>query len=282
MAGSMATTSHSSTAPSPTTALAGTDLAGGINYRFGGTLTLINSQRIEQQRRWSCAFAWLPAHPTVLLKNSIIAGNERASCALGTQGFSYAGVNISSDQTCGTPILNMIVADPLLGDLADNGGPTQTRALDRNSPAINGTDCSDVTVDQRFVARDARCDIGPFEFVFTTIALTIDPAGHVDPSTGAVTLSGTIQCSRDETFNLALVVKQNQKTKRSLVVVDATTAIGVVCGTTAQPWVAQVTPPAGEVFDSSDAIVVAQTVGIENGVTPTTVSNVEKMIRAKK
>ena len=136
----------------------------------------------------------------------------------------------------------MIVADPLLGDLADNGGPTQTLALDRNSPAINATECSDVTVDQRFVARDAKCDIGPFEFVFTTIALTIDPAAHVDPSTGAVTVTGTIQCSRDETFNLAVEVKQDQKTRRLPVVADATEATGVACGTTAQPWIAQVTP----------------------------------------
>ena len=197
-------------------------------------------------------------------------------------GFSYEGVNISSDKSCGTPILNMIVANPMLGDLADNGGPTQTRALDRNSPAINATDCSDVTVDQRFVARDAKCDIGPFEFVFTTIALTIDPTAHVDPSTGAATVSGTIQCSRNETFNLAVEVKQDQKTRRLPVVADATEATGVACGTTAQPWIAQVTPPAGAAFDNSDATVSVKTVDIANGVTPTSVSSTEKMIYTKK
>ena len=176
----------------------------------------------------------------------------------------------------------MIVADPRLGDLADNGGPTQTRALDRNSPAINATDCSDVTVDQRFVGAGRQVRHRSVRIRLHHVALTIDPTAHVDPSTGAATVSGTIQCSRNETFNLAVEVKQDQKSGRTPVVVDATKAIGVACGTTAKPWIAQVTPPAGLVFVNSNATVSAQTVGIANGVTPTTVSNAEKMVFTKK
>ena len=96
----------------------------------------------------------------------------------------------------------MLIADPLLGPLANNGGPTQTMALDRNSPAINATDCSGVAVDQRYVARDTKCDIGAFEFVFTAVNLTIDPRPQVDLTTGAATLTGTVQCSRSDTLDL--------------------------------------------------------------------------------
>jgi CSLREA domain-containing protein len=67
-------------------------------------------------------------------------------------------------------------SDPLLGPLADNGGPTLTEALLPGSPAINGgnpSGCTDnvgalILTDQRGRARPAPgqglCDIGAFEF----------------------------------------------------------------------------------------------------------------------
>jgi CSLREA domain-containing protein len=68
----------------------------------------------------------------------------------------------SSDQvgTSGSPI------NPLLGPLANNGGPTQTMALLAGSPAINaGNNGTCATTDQRGFARPAgvNCDIGAFE-----------------------------------------------------------------------------------------------------------------------
>ena len=150
----------------------------------------------------------MPARPTVLLKNSIIAGNESEIAGWGCGWFRLRRRQHHLRQDVRHVGPELIVADPLLGDLADNGGPTQTRALDRNSPAINATDCSDVTVDQRFVARDARCDIGPFDPSSPRSRSRSIRRFHVDPSTGAVTFGGTIQCSRNETFNLAVEVKQ--------------------------------------------------------------------------
>ena len=65
-------------------------------------------------------------------------------------------------------------ADPVLGLLQDNGGPTQTQALLEGSPAIdvaNPTGCTDnlgatLTADQRGFVRPAggRCDMGAYEF----------------------------------------------------------------------------------------------------------------------
>lgn len=60
-----------------------------------------------------------------------------------------------------------LIADPLLGPLADNGGETDTMALRFGSPAIDAGDpvrCP--ATDQRGFARPvgAGCDIGAFEF----------------------------------------------------------------------------------------------------------------------
>jgi hypothetical protein len=67
---------------------------------------------------------------------------------------------------------DLIGVDPMLGPLANNGGPTETQALLAGSPAIDAADprppadhatrCP--TTDQRGVARNGRCDIGAFEF----------------------------------------------------------------------------------------------------------------------
>jgi predicted outer membrane repeat protein len=53
-------------------------------------------------------------------------------------------------------------ADPLLGPLQDNGGPTPTMALLPGSPALGaGADCPET--DQRGVAREGGCDIGAYQ-----------------------------------------------------------------------------------------------------------------------
>jgi hypothetical protein len=64
---------------------------------------------------------------------------------------------------------NLIGGDPKLGLLANNGGPTDTRALFLGSPAIdagagqfNGTLAP--TTDQRGYGRNGTIDIGAFEF----------------------------------------------------------------------------------------------------------------------
>jgi len=50
--------------------------------------------------------------------------------------------------------------------MAGNAGPTLTHALLAGSPAIDaGDDAVCPATDQRGVARDAACDVGPFEYV---------------------------------------------------------------------------------------------------------------------
>ena len=73
------------------------------------------------------------------------------------------------DGSCET---NALAVDPMLGELADNGGKTMTHPLLPESPAINiGNEifCSDSNLfgrDQRGFSHEGRCDSGSFEFEF--------------------------------------------------------------------------------------------------------------------
>jgi hypothetical protein len=60
--------------------------------------------------------------------------------------------------------------DPLLGPLAENGGPTATHAVLRGSPALDTGDDTLTDTDQRGRPRlsGAHADIGPFEFQVPT------------------------------------------------------------------------------------------------------------------
>ncbi|MCC6766489.1 MAG: right-handed parallel beta-helix repeat-containing protein [Deltaproteobacteria bacterium] len=114
------------------------------------------------------------------LANVIFADNVEppataANCgiAAGTDPLVSNGGNVSGDASC--PLAGMgdlVSVDPLLGPLADNGGPTATHALDPTSPAVDaGSDAACDAVDQRGHPRPAdgdgdgaaRCDAGAFE-----------------------------------------------------------------------------------------------------------------------
>lgn len=96
------------------------------------------------------------------LNNTIIANNT-TNCT-GNGAFTNGGNNRQfPGTTCGVGITT---ADPLLGPLANNGGPTQTMALLTGSPAIDaGNNALCPVTDQRGTARPQgpTCDIGAFE-----------------------------------------------------------------------------------------------------------------------
>jgi hypothetical protein len=90
--------------------------------------------------------------PTVSLTNTMIAG----TCVNAPFGGAR---NLSTSPTCGFGA----AVNPLLGPLANNGGQTDTQALQAGSPAINaGATCP--STDQRGVAREGACDIGAYEY----------------------------------------------------------------------------------------------------------------------
>jgi hypothetical protein len=112
---------------------------------------------------------------TTTLQNSIAAKSPSGGNCSGTM--TSNGYNLSSDNTCNfnnSGDLNN--ADPKLGPLQNNGGPTQTQALLDGSPAIdagNPSGCTDgkghlLKTDQRGKPRPDKedtggCDMGAYE-----------------------------------------------------------------------------------------------------------------------
>ena len=150
------------------------------------------------------------------LINTIVAD----ATALGNCGGSIGsgGHNLDSDGTCGFGAASdRVGVAPLLGALANNGGPTDTRALLEGSPAIDaGGGCS--ATDQRGVPRPAGggCDIGAFESPFTapvpvppaTAPPTQAPGGTTADTTPAkLTVTGVGRTVKRAKFNKGLKVK---------------------------------------------------------------------------
>jgi hypothetical protein len=195
-----------------------------------------------------------------------------------TFGFTYVGTNISSDWSCGE--IGITVADPQLFPLANNGGPTMTHAISFTSPAYNaGIDCQ-WNDDQRYVLRDAKCDVGAFEFNdLTKVTITIDPTVKLDASSGKALLTGTLTCSRDGAFRLALEVHQDQKVGKNVVDVHGASDISVTCGTTPTSWSGTVRPSAGEAFQLGAANAMASTYQTQEWVAPSSATGVVKLAR---
>lgn len=108
---------------------------------------------------------------TIEIANSLISDASLVPIATPScvgSGIDSAGGNLEvRGDTCGFdhPSDLVQVAEPVLGPLARNGGPTQTQALLAGSPAVDagfGVGC--LATDQRGEPRsDGHCDIGAFE-----------------------------------------------------------------------------------------------------------------------
>ena len=124
----------------------------------------------------------------VELKNTIVSESTNGDCS---GSITSAGHNLSSDGSCGLAGAgDLQKVDPKLGELADNGGPTQTHALLAGSPAIDaGDNASCPGTDQRGTARPvdgnsdgvAVCDIGAFEAPAGTTLPTASPTPQATP-----------------------------------------------------------------------------------------------------
>lgn len=104
----------------------------------------------------------------VTLNNNIFAnGGGSAECYTSDNTYtSITGTNNLADDGS-LACLPSLTGDPLLGSLADNGGPTWSMALLHGSPAIDtGDNSSCSVVDQRSAARPigVACDLGAFEY----------------------------------------------------------------------------------------------------------------------
>src|SRR5688500_9138533 len=151
--------------------------------------------------------------------------------------------------------------------LANNGGPNLTHAIPHTSPAYNaGFGCYFGYDDQRHVKRDAKCDVGAFEFNdFTKVAITIDNGVKVSSATGKAMLTGTVKCTRADAFTLLLELHQDQKINGEIVDVHSVSSLPVQCATTAKAWSVPMALVPGEAFQAGAAKAI---VGTFNNETP--------------
>jgi predicted outer membrane repeat protein len=149
--------------------------SGGAIYSNGGTVQISNSTFGTNPENNGGGGALSNAGSSVRIQNSIVANNGNGGNCAGT--ITSDGYNLSSDSTCiFTSVGDLNNKNPKLGMLRKNGGPTQTMALQRGSPALdagNPGGCRDLfgnllKTDQRGMPRpgggeSTGCDMGAYE-----------------------------------------------------------------------------------------------------------------------
>jgi hypothetical protein len=214
----------------------------------------------------------------VTLNNSIISnnGSPLQNC-WSTSGLRYEGTNIANDFSCG--VVGIGYGDPQLMPLANNGGPTKTLAIPHTSPAYNnGVGCFPAT-DQRYVTRDAKCDVGAFEFNDSTkVTIKIDPSAKLD-ALGRAVMTGSVTCSRNDVINVAFELHQDQKVGKKTVDVHAAGSQAPIgCGPVAHPWEVPMTLSEG-VWQTGTAKATGVTFGTATWIAPASVAVPVKIAR---
>jgi hypothetical protein len=106
----------------PTVANGAAQAAGGV-YNDSGTLKLSNSTISENTATETDG----GIYGNATLRNTIVANNEGSDCYTIDDPIIDVGYNLDSGATCGFDTANHSLSntDPMLGPLADNGGPTR-------------------------------------------------------------------------------------------------------------------------------------------------------------
>ena len=146
---------------------------GAVFSSHGGTVT---SSTFSSNSASGAGAALFADATTVEVVNSILANSTGTNCGVESAGTIGNGTfNISDDSSCGfggsTGLNGDTIGDsvlPLLASLQNNGGPTDTIALQSDSPAIDAIPIANCPpTDQRGDPRPAEggnaCDIGAFE-----------------------------------------------------------------------------------------------------------------------
>jgi hypothetical protein len=177
-----------------------TQSGGGI-ANYAGMLTLTNSTVANNSATQGGDGILNDFYGTVTSSGSLLADNPAGkanNCVNSLGTISDGGYNLENGTDCGFSAANhsLTNTDPQLdpSGLLDNGGPTQTIALQAGSPAIDAGPpaASCPTTDQRGVSRldngEANCDIGAYESSYDDdLALQVPKDLTVD----ATTASGT-------------------------------------------------------------------------------------------
>ncbi len=139
------------------------DEGGGINHGYGsGDVILENTTVVGNGAVGAVGGIYYDTFGAsdLSLSNSIVASNSGLGCLYPTP--VDLGGNFNDDGSCGVAAIVPGVDFDLA--LTNNGGPTETHRLFRNSVAIDaGIDCEH-PLDQRGFGRNPPCDSGAVEF----------------------------------------------------------------------------------------------------------------------
>jgi uncharacterized repeat protein (TIGR01451 family)/CSLREA domain-containing protein len=191
-----------------------TSLGGGV---YNAPLAIATVQHATIAFNGAAAGGGVNNAGTATLAGTLLSANSGGNCA-GTVGSN--GSNLDNGTTCVFGAAgDQSGVDPLLGALADNGGPTATHAILPGSPAIDAAAAGSCpATDQRGVARPvdgnsdsvAACDIGAFEATAGAdlsiskrhqddcvglndrVVYTIDVTNHGPGNASAVTVTDTL------------------------------------------------------------------------------------------
>ncbi len=197
--GNEATGNHTIATESGTLEVEDTTISGNVDPlaildAVGVAVTLRNVTITENDASWVVGAS---SGTTVGILNSIVYNPLAAQeCEMSDGGvLASLGSTLDRDGTCATGAAgDQPSVDPLLGPLADNGGPTDTHRLLPTSPAIDAGDDGSCTLqDQRGVARPrdgdgdgtAHCDLGAVEVP--------EPGG---PAPGLAAIGALAACAR--------------------------------------------------------------------------------------
>jgi hypothetical protein len=176
----------------------------------------------------------------ITLRNTIVAGNIAYNVAPDCYSFErdadFTSVghnliqNASNCDISGDAAGNILGQDPELGQLADNGGFTKTRApmagspvVDAGSPAIPGSGAGGAcaATDQRGFVRPlgAACDIGAFERSGAFAVARVRPSAGGNAGSVSTTISGS-------GFASAVTVKLTRTGEEDIVAVPVKVDVG--------------------------------------------------------
>ena len=250
----------------------GANTGGGAIYEMGGTVAINHTTitgNLAAAPNTAGSGIRLNAG-TLTLKNSIVANNG----ASGTSNFSVVlsnwfttqGYNLSNNWSGLPTTTGDLTGNPSLSPLADNGGPTQTCALQAGSPALNAADPTDPTeTDQRGVSRPqvGRSDIGAFEAVVGVAAIDV-------PSNGIYAAGQALDFTVH--FNSAVTVDRSSGTPRIALNIGGNTVYAdYASGSGTADLVFHYTVQAGDV--DTDGIAVGSAIDLNGGTILSTVGS---------
>ncbi|MGH8502164.1 MAG: thrombospondin type 3 repeat-containing protein [Gammaproteobacteria bacterium] len=185
----------------------------GAGIFHGGTLRLTNTTVSGNSASLQGGGIFVAGSANLTLVRSLVSGSTAPTAPEIFNGSGNGIVTVNNYNVFGhsgnagvanfSPgATDIVPSEPLaaiLDPLADNGGPTQTHALDAGSPAVDaaGPSCPPPNTDQRGESRPqgAACDIGSFELV--TAAVDGDGDGVADSDDNCPLVANADQTDTD-------------------------------------------------------------------------------------